>query len=162
MSDLKAAIRAVRAYRDQYHLAMDLERALMTIDTAPHQIANLHRQIATLTKEVADLEDAKDKIQAVVSSIKSETVAETAKLRADHAVTVAAIGTELEQEMNNAAKVRQERRDEMRAEEQRHFASLNAIKDQITKAKADAKATTKNPTRQRRTAPDLAVEVTNP
>ena len=162
MSDLKAAIRAVRAYRDQYHLAMDLERALMTIDTAPHQIANLHRQIASLTKEVADLEDAKDKIQAVVSSIKSETVAETAKLRADHAVTVAAIGTELEQEMNNAAKVRQERRDEMRAEEQRHFASLNAIKDQITKAKADAKATTKTPTRQRRNAPDLAVEVTNP
>jgi len=162
MSDLKAAIRAVRAYRDQYHLAMDLERALTTIDTAPHQIANLQRQIAGLSKEVADLEDAKDKIQAVVSSIKSETVEETAKLRADHAVTVAEIGAKLESEMTNAAKVRQERRDEMRAEEQRHLASLNAIKDQITKAKADAKATTKNPTRQRRKAPDLAVEVTNP
>lgn len=161
MSDLKAAIRAVRAYRDQYHLAMDLERALTTIDTAPHQIANLQRQIAGLSKEVADLEDAKDKLQGAVSAIKSDTETEIAALHADHKWQLGKLEGDMKVENENAAKIRLERREEMRAEETRHLMSLNSIKEQITKAKNDAKAIEK-PIRQRRKAPDLALEVTNP
>lgn len=137
MNDLKAAIRSVRVYRDQFRLAEELERALVLMDEAPSKIANYRRLIEALKREIADLEDTKDKTLATVEQMKADAEREIVAARVKYEHELAEMAAILERENANIVEVRAQRKSQMAADEVRYQAKIAELRGEIKKAKYD-------------------------
>jgi len=136
MSDMhRAAVAMLKEFVNQRALAVEMIRVLQAVEEAPAEMGRATKRIAALRKEMADLEDEKDKLAATVAQAKIDAKAELDAARARLETETAALRAAHQSEEQAAAKVRRERKLAMEAEEARHQASLDSIKARIGAAK---------------------------
>lgn len=137
MSDLKPAIAILKEFINQRALAVDLLRVMQTLEDAPQEAGRAIKRITALRKEMADLEDEKDKLLATVETIKADAKAEIAVAKEAHQAELERMAEQKRVTEQALTDVRAERRKEMDAEEARFRHLIDTMQANILRAKRE-------------------------
>ena len=137
MSDLKPAIAILKEFINQRALAVDLLRVMQTLEDAPQEAGRMIKRITALRKEMADLEDEKDKLLATVETIKADAKAEIAVAKEAHQAELERMAEQKRATEQALTDVRAERRKEMDAEEARFRHLIDTMQANILRAKRE-------------------------
>ena len=136
MSDIhRAAVGMLKQFINERALAQEMLRVIQAVEEAPAEMHRNSKKLTALRKELADMEDDKDKLAGTVAQAKADAKAELDRERAHLADETARLRQEHVEEEQAAATVRRQRKLEMEAEEARHVAALEAIRAQVREAK---------------------------
>ena len=160
MSDIKPAIAILKEFINQRALAVDLLRVMQTLEDAPAEAARATKRVAALRKEMADLEDDKDKLLATVETIKADAKLEIAKAKEQHEAEMAKMQQAQVQAEQAMSDVRAQRREEMKAEEERFRHVIDQLQANILRAKRDDEQPIEPVRRRKSSAKSPPVSVT--
>ena len=136
MSDMhRAAVGMLKQFINERALAQEMLRVIQAVEEAPAEMHRSAKRLTALRKELADMEDDKDKLAGTIAQAKADAKAALDRERAHLADETARLRQEHVEEEAAAATVRRQRKLEMAAEEARHVAALEAIRAQVREAK---------------------------
>ena len=138
MSDMhRAAVGMLKQFINERALAQEMLRVIQAVEEAPAEMHRSSKKLIALRKELADMEDEKDKLAGTVAQARADAKSQLDAERTHLAEETERLRQAHSEEESAAATVRRQRRLEMEAEEARHAASLDAIRAQVREVKKE-------------------------